>query len=266
MKSDNDDTYKILDIFDNSFPDKIPTDVEQLLVVCDYQLYENGDIKRKIKIRLRALTNGVNNYIWRIPHLYHDNKPYGIRIYQDSEIIPFQAEIIEKNNSKSTQVTISIHKLNKGEEAYLTIEFFQKDHIKLIKKKLFYSEWEYYWAYKFYRKTYYFEMRIILPKSAKIDIANVKSTLSSNEALIKIENNYVYFSEIWNPPSCCKIGRVPYRIPSPAMSATISLISGLILAVPLGLIIELQWYWTIIFTIFVAFGIFFAHRVSEKNL
>lgn len=258
------DTYDLQQKWDNAFPSQRPADRLLLMVVWDNFLSENGDIKRLAQIRLRALRDGFDKYIWRIPHLANNRRPFGIRVSQGNELIPFNATVIEDKDKSLTEITVLLQTMKKGDEVFFTIEYYEKAYIKLVKRKLFLTQWEYNWVYKFLSTTHFFEMRVYLPKSAKVDPEKVRSSLSKDESITKIDDRLVYISCLREPPPGNKTGCVPYELPSPALAATISLIAGLLLAVPLSLITDLPWQWATVVSALVAAGIYGSHWVTEK--
>lgn len=258
------DTYDLQQKWDSAFPNQRPTDRLLLMVVWDNFLSESGDIKRLAQIRLKALRDGFDKYIWRIPHLAKDRRPFGIRVCQGSELIPFNTTVIEDSDKSLTEVSVLLQPMKKGDEIFFTIEYYEKAYIKLVKRRFFSTQWEYNWVYKFLSTTHFFEMRVYLPKSAKVNPEKVRSSLSKDESITKIDDRLVYISTLREPPPGNKTGCVPYEIPSPALSATISLIAGLLLAVPLSLITNLTWQWAIVLSALVAIGIYVSHLITEK--
>lgn len=262
--TENLDTYDMQQKWDNAFPNQRPTDRLLLMVVWDNFLSENGDIKRLAQIRLRALRDGFDKYIWRIPHLVNNRRPFGIRVSQGSELIPFNITIIEDNDKNLTEISVLLQPMKKGDEIFFTIEYYEKAYIKLVKRKFFSTQWEYNWVYKFLSTTHFFEMRVYLPKSAKVDPEKVRSSLSKDESITKIDDRLVYISSLQEPSPGNKTGCVPYELSSPASAATVSLIAGLLLAVPLSLITNLAWQWAIAVSVLVAIGIYISHLITEK--
>jgi hypothetical protein len=250
--------------WNRSFPKKNKSNILLLLVVWDNYLGEKGDIKRIIKLRIRALDNGVDNYIWRIPHLGNNSYPVGIRVSQGGYLLPFRKVIINNDGNLLTEVNISFQPLRADDEISFTIEYYEHGYIKLVRKHLFSTQWKYSWAYKFLNKTNYFETRVYLPKTA-INIDNQEPPKDpQNKNTIKINDRLVYLLEIENPQLGNITGSVTFSLPSSATSTTISLIAGFLVAIPITIITNLVWYVVLIILIFVFVVIFFSHRLIEK--
>lgn len=253
-----------------AFPPERPQDRLLMLVVWDNYLSKHGDIRREVHIRLRALQDGFNRYVWRIPHLIKNSRPFAIRVRRNQELLPFHAEIKEDGEKSVTEVTVLLDSLRKDEETFFAIEYCEDAYVKGIKYRLFgkipipnlfFTKWRYDWIYKFHSQTQYFEKRLYFPKSSKIDLKKMSPPLSESDNISDFNGQSIYISKVKNPTPGDNVGgQVFYKIPSPALPATISAITGLALAVALASFASLQWYWV---ALIIAGSVFVAHRLIE---
>jgi hypothetical protein len=266
------DTFEIERRLDDVFPEELPQDYTLLQVNWDNFLSENGDLRREVFIRIKALSDGLDSYTWRIPHLEGKNPPFGIRVRREGEFIPFESKIDEKVGV--TEVIVNLKPLEKNNETYFTIEYFHNSYPRKIRKGPFSTEWEYHWAYKFFGGTEYFEKRIYLPKTAKVDLQRVKTSLPQGESF-EYGDWIVCVWKVQNPGPGAKSGQVPYKIPFSALPATVSLVAGLLLAIPLGLLSQFSWLQGSQFSWFhalgilgiflvVSIGVFISHWLIER--
>jgi hypothetical protein len=254
-----------------AFPSDRPQDRLLVMVVWDNYLSKHGDIRREVHIRLKAMEDGFNRYVWRIPHLTKNSRPFAIRARRNQELLPFHTEIKEEAGKSVTEVTVLLNPLKKNEETFFSIEYFEDAYIENIKYRLFnkisipnlfFTKWRYDWIYKFYSPTLHFEKRLYFPKSSRIDLKKISPPLSTSDNISNFNDQTIYISKVENPnPGDNVGGQIFYKILSPALPATISIATGVALSLSIPFIVVLPWY---LVALIITSSVFIAHQLIER--
>lgn len=256
------DSYSQLEIHRRVFPETRPADRRILNLIYDNSLTNEGDLLRRAHITLKVESAEFNGFMWRVPHIVEGVYPFGIRVISTSRALAF--EIDHSVGERVTQVWIPIDGAQPGQVYSFTIEYIQEHFATLLQRRLIWDNWQFDWAYTFVSQTDYFEMRVYLPKTSRVNLRSIRNTLKEDEHITRIGDDVLYISSHTNPGTRPASGKFAYQVWSPALPGTLSLAAGLVLALPLSFLGQISWQGALGIFIIVSAGVFAAHRLTER--
>ena len=256
------DTFTQMEIHRRVFPDEHPSDRRLLNIIYDNYLTADGDLLRKAHITLRVLSDDFSGFKWRVPHLVEGVRPFGISVTCSVKSLPFKVEHFDEK--QVTEIWIPFQDVKAGNVITFTIEYIQEHFTTLLSRRLLWNEWRFDWVYTFVSPTDYFEMRVHFPKTSRVNISAIRNSLTREEHISRIGDEVLYISSHTNPGVRPASGKVPYQVWSPALPATISLVAGVVLALPFTLIGQVTWQGAVLIFLIVSLGILVSHKMTER--
>ena len=212
------------------FPAESPKEWTVVQIVYDNYVSEKGDVRRKVRIGLKAIVDSLNYYIWRIPLLKGEQEVRGISVHDTEGLLSY--DVIEEEGV--IELKIKFPEIKKGEDKTLFLEYYVTKYANVIEKGILSTKWEYSWNYRVVSKTERFKTNIYLPSTVKIETIETNATEEpirfryENEQIIILSQHEEMLGDLY--------GDINYVLTTPTTNLIFGVLSGAIMTILIALL------------------------------
>jgi len=221
---------KIKEKAEEIFSTESPKEWTLVQIIYDNYVSENGDVRRRARVGLKAIVDSLNYYIWRIPLVKEEQEVCGISVHDTEGLLSY--DTIEDEGVITLK--IKFPEIKKEEEKTLFLEYYVTNYASIFKKSIFSTKWNYSWNYRVLSKTERFKTNIYLPSNAKIE--NIETNATDEPIQFRYENEHIIILSQHEEMLGDLYGDISYVLTAPMTNLVFGVFGGAIMTVLIALL------------------------------
>lgn len=223
------------------FPSDIPTNWKISNIIFKNYLAKNGNIRRRVSIKLASNTRNLKKYYWWVllpkntqkrVHGFEAKDGSGNRLDSNTHYLNVvNGELKENVDSPILAlVEIQIPKLNTGESMTINLSYYIRNYATKISSGILSSKWKYVWSYKIVSQTQRIDHRLYLTSNTRFD--KITSNITIEPFEFRFNNKKISILTERNPtPGSLLSGEIQYKLENKYSWALLNLISAGLIAI-----------------------------------